>query len=241
MWCSNQIASCEQETSHTAIKWWTKKARRLKHYAEDWTRKNGLAKNCQDFCERAVCVSELANWHCEVPELQMSSKIVLGPLWVFKICECLFLGIRKLWEGRADQTFSKILRMGFKFWYVTPTNFYKGRVRCRVKATYVIINFVPNMTGHPMSMLHAPCHALCIRSFRWSLTSTNSCVISGEQEWEAIATVLLSPLHNLPGTMIDANVDFSSQHDAFCNLISPVKECLLTNNAHPLLLAQFPV
>ena len=26
------------------------------------------------------CVSELANWQCEVPELQMSSKIVLGSL-----------------------------------------------------------------------------------------------------------------------------------------------------------------
>ena len=26
------------------------------------------AKECQDFCERAVCVSELENWQCEVPE-----------------------------------------------------------------------------------------------------------------------------------------------------------------------------
>ena len=28
------------------------------------------AKECQDFCERAVYVSELANWQCEVPKLQ---------------------------------------------------------------------------------------------------------------------------------------------------------------------------
>ena len=33
---------------------------------------NGLAKECQDFHERTVCVSELANWQGEVPELQMS-------------------------------------------------------------------------------------------------------------------------------------------------------------------------
>ena len=33
---------------------------------------NGPAKECQDFNERVVCVSELANQHCEVPELQMS-------------------------------------------------------------------------------------------------------------------------------------------------------------------------
>ena len=26
------------------------------------------AKECQDFCEQAVCVSELENWRCEVPE-----------------------------------------------------------------------------------------------------------------------------------------------------------------------------
>ena len=29
------------------------------------------AKEFQDFCERTVCVSELENWQCEVPELQM--------------------------------------------------------------------------------------------------------------------------------------------------------------------------
>ena len=27
---------------------------------------NGPAKECQDFHERVVCVSELANWQCEV-------------------------------------------------------------------------------------------------------------------------------------------------------------------------------
>ena len=32
---------------------------------------NGPAKGCQDFHERMVCVSELANWQCEVPELQI--------------------------------------------------------------------------------------------------------------------------------------------------------------------------
>ena len=31
---------------------------------------NGPAKGCQDFHERMVCVSELANWQCEVPELE---------------------------------------------------------------------------------------------------------------------------------------------------------------------------
>ena len=33
---------------------------------------NGPAKECQDFHERTVRVSELANWGGEVPELQMS-------------------------------------------------------------------------------------------------------------------------------------------------------------------------
>ena len=42
---------------------------------------NRPAKEYQDFCEQAVCVSQLANWHCEVPELQMSSKIVLESLF----------------------------------------------------------------------------------------------------------------------------------------------------------------
>ena len=36
------------------------------------------AKECQDFCERAVCVSELENWQCEVPELSNVDKIVSG-------------------------------------------------------------------------------------------------------------------------------------------------------------------
>ena len=35
-------------------------------------------KECQDFCEQRVYVSELANSQCEASELQMSSKIVLG-------------------------------------------------------------------------------------------------------------------------------------------------------------------
>ena len=33
---------------------------------------NGLTKECQDFHERMVRASELANWQGEVPELQMS-------------------------------------------------------------------------------------------------------------------------------------------------------------------------
>ena len=36
------------------------------------------AKGFQDFCERAVCVSELDNWQCEVPELQMSIRLSQG-------------------------------------------------------------------------------------------------------------------------------------------------------------------
>ena len=32
---------------------------------------NGPAKECQDFHEHMVCVSELAKWQGEVPELQM--------------------------------------------------------------------------------------------------------------------------------------------------------------------------
>ena len=35
----------------------------------------------------------------------------------------------------------------------------------------------------------------------------------GEQEWEAFATVLLSPLHNLAKDNDDANIEFSSQQD----------------------------
>ena len=34
------------------------------------------AKECQDFCERAVCVSELENWQCKVPEALDVDKIV---------------------------------------------------------------------------------------------------------------------------------------------------------------------
>ena len=37
-----------------------------------------MVKECQDFCERAVCVSELENWQCEVPELSNVDKIVSG-------------------------------------------------------------------------------------------------------------------------------------------------------------------
>ena len=36
------------------------------------------AKECQDFCERVVYVSELENWQCEVPGLSNVNKIVSG-------------------------------------------------------------------------------------------------------------------------------------------------------------------
>ena len=60
------------------------------------------AKECQDFCEWAVCVSELENWQCEVPELSNVDKIVSGLSEVgrgFMFCESSFLGVRKLREG----------------------------------------------------------------------------------------------------------------------------------------------
>ena len=34
-----------------------------------------LTKECQDFFEWMVCVSELENWQCEVPELSNVDKI----------------------------------------------------------------------------------------------------------------------------------------------------------------------
>ena len=64
-------------------------------------RNRELAKECQDFCERVVCASELENWQCEVPEL---SKIVSGLSEVgFTFCESPFLGVRKLREVRSLQ------------------------------------------------------------------------------------------------------------------------------------------
>ena len=36
------------------------------------------AKECQDFCEQAVHVSELKNWHCEVLGFQMSTRLSQG-------------------------------------------------------------------------------------------------------------------------------------------------------------------
>ena len=57
------------------------------------------AKECQDFCERAVYVSELENWQCEVPGLSNVNKIVSGLSEVdrgFMFCESLFLGVWKL-------------------------------------------------------------------------------------------------------------------------------------------------
>ena len=105
-----------------------------------------------------------------------------------------------------------------------------GRVRCRVKTAYVIINFVLNRTEHPLStcLRRATPSAyldLCQTVVRaWSTRvkeekdaipqvifnnkefNQKLCDFSelypGEQEWEAFPTVLLSPLHNLPGTMM---------------------------------------
>ena len=37
-----------------------------------------LAKEFQDFCEWTMCFSELENWQCEVPELQMSIRLSQG-------------------------------------------------------------------------------------------------------------------------------------------------------------------
>ena len=54
------------------------------------------AKECQHFCEWAVCVSEL---ECEVPGLSTVDKIVSRLFEVdrgFMLCECSFLGIWKL-------------------------------------------------------------------------------------------------------------------------------------------------
>ena len=39
-----------------------------------------LAKEFQDFCEWTVCVSELENQQCGVPELQMSIRLSQGYL-----------------------------------------------------------------------------------------------------------------------------------------------------------------
>ena len=38
------------------------------------------AKEYQGFCEWAVCVSEVENWQCEVPELQISTRLSQGLL-----------------------------------------------------------------------------------------------------------------------------------------------------------------
>ena len=64
------------------------------------------AKECQDFCEQAVYVSELENWQCEVPGLSNVDKIVSGLSEVdrcFMFCESLFLSVWKLWGGWSLQ------------------------------------------------------------------------------------------------------------------------------------------
>ena len=61
-----------------------------------------LAKECQDFREWAVYVSELENRQCEVPGLSNVDKIVSGLCQVdrgFMLCESSFLGVQKLREG----------------------------------------------------------------------------------------------------------------------------------------------
>ena len=59
-------------------------------------------KECQDFCEWAVYVSELKDWQCEVPGLSNVNKIVSGLSKVdrgFMLCKSSFLGVRKLRKG----------------------------------------------------------------------------------------------------------------------------------------------
>ena len=84
-----------------------KKARRLKRYQE--TKPGGTRERTSEgmpgLLWTAVCVSELDNLQCEVPELQMSIRLS----WFsdvdrsFKLCESPFLGVRKLREGWSLQ------------------------------------------------------------------------------------------------------------------------------------------
>ena len=58
------------------------------------------AKECQDFCERVVCVSEVENWQCEVPELQMSIRLSRGFL---RLTADVFVNLRFLAFGSSEK------------------------------------------------------------------------------------------------------------------------------------------
>ena len=59
------------------------------------------AKEFQDFCEQTVCVSELENWQCEVPELQMSIRLSRGFLRLTE-ASC-FVNLRFLAFGSSEK------------------------------------------------------------------------------------------------------------------------------------------
>ena len=65
------------------------------------------AKECQDFCERTMCVSGLENWQCEIPELEM-------PIDCFRARQRLhiFVGIFVSWRSEAPN--KKLLLV--KYW-----------------------------------------------------------------------------------------------------------------------------
>ena len=59
------------------------------------------AKEFQDFCGRTVCVSELENWQCEGPELQMSIRLSRGFLRLTE-ASC-FVNLRFLAFGISEK------------------------------------------------------------------------------------------------------------------------------------------
>ena len=71
-------------------------------------------------------VNELANWHCEVLELQMSSKIVLGSLWWLTEFSS-FMNLRFLAFGSSEKDYpcnelslySFIIVSNFAWWFGT--------------------------------------------------------------------------------------------------------------------------
>ena len=61
--------------------------------------KEQTVKECQDFCEWAVCVSELENWQWKFLRLSNIDKIVSEVDRGFMFCESSFLGVQKFREG----------------------------------------------------------------------------------------------------------------------------------------------
>ena len=81
--------------------WQPKKTRQLKQETKLGKTRARPATECQDFCERAVHVSEVENRQCEVPGLSNVDEIVSGLSEVdrgFILCESSFLDIWKLRE-----------------------------------------------------------------------------------------------------------------------------------------------